>query len=145
LLAAAQRARQALTREVLDEIVATSDKKRFAFSADGALIRANQGHSVNVELGLAPQVPPEVLYHGTAERFVTAILAEGLRRGSRHHVHLSADVETDSRVGVRHGRLVLFSVAAQRMHSAGLPFFCSDNGVWLAEAVPPEYLTRLSR
>ena len=143
LLAGAQRAGRRLTRPLLDEIVATSEKQRFALSEDGLRIRANQGHSVPVDLGLAPQVPPAVLYHGTAERFIAAILREGLQRGKRHHVHLSADPATASNVGSRHGRLVLLTVAAARMHAAGLLFYRSENGVWLADAVPPEYLTRL--
>lgn len=143
VLAAAARHDHPLTPAELKLIVTTSDKQRFALSDDGRRIRANQGHSVTVDLGLVPQVPPEVLYHGTAECFVAAILSEGLRRGARQHVHLSADQATASSVGVRHARLVLLTVAAARMHADRLPFFRSTNGVWLADAVPPEYLARL--
>lgn len=144
LLAAAVHAGQILTRAELEEIVATNDKRRFSISVDGLSIRANQGHSVAVDLGLLPQRPPVVLYHGTAERFVAAILAEGLKRGARQHVHLSADLDTASTVGVRHGRLVLFTVDSLRMHADGLLFYRSENGVWLADAVPPKFLSRLA-
>ena len=99
LVAAAARHGQSISREQLDEVVATNDKKRFSFSPDGRLIRANQGHSVEVDLGLVSVEPPELLYHGTVDRFLDSIRERGLIRGNRHHVHLSADRETAARVG----------------------------------------------
>jgi putative RNA 2'-phosphotransferase len=142
MLAAAARQGHAITRAELEALVAGSDKQRFAISPDGLEIRANQGHSVPVDLGLAPQEPPERLFHGTADRFVAAILRDGLRRQARHHVHLSAERATAAAVGTRHGRLVVLVVAAGRMHRDGHAFFRSANGVWLAEAVPAGYLAR---
>lgn len=129
-----------LTAELLHEVVRTSDKQRFAISEDGTRIRANQGHSVPVELELAAQVPPEQLYHGTATRFLDSIRRHGLLRGERHHVHLSADTDTAVKVGVRHGQPVVLVVQAGDMHRAGHAFFRSDNGVWLVEHVPPSFL-----
>jgi putative RNA 2'-phosphotransferase len=143
LLAACNARGIALDRVALERVVAENDKKRFAFSADGARIRASQGHTVAVDLGLVDAVPPEVLYHGTHPGSVAAILAEGLRPMARHDVHLSADTETARRVGARRGRPVLFVVRAGRMVEAGFAFRCSDNGVWLVPAVPPAYLERL--
>src|ERR1035437_1944394 len=130
----------AVSPEELQEVVATSDKKRFAFSYDGLRIRANQGHSVEIDLGLAPVPPPEMLYHGTATRFLPAIRQQGLLKMARHHVHLSGDAQTASKVGERHGKLVILQVRSGDMHRAGLTFFRSANGVWLTDAVPPEYL-----
>lgn len=140
LLAGMRGAGHGITVEQLREIVRSSDKQRFALSEDGQRIRANQGHSVEVELGYTPQVPPEWLWHGTADRFLESIRAKGLIKGSRHHVHLSADERTAAAVGVRHGRLALLRVAAGRMHESGHAFFLSTNGVWLVEHVPPEFL-----
>ena len=144
LLAALQAHGKPVDRALLERVVAGNDKARFAFSADGARIRASQGHSVAVDLGLAPAVPPDVLYHGTASRFMKAILASGLKAGARRHVHLSADVDTAKRVGARHGFPVVLCVDAQRMLADGMPFYLSDNGVWLSGAVPPRYLKVLS-
>jgi putative RNA 2'-phosphotransferase len=127
-------------RAQLEQVVAQSDKQRFALSPDGRRIRANQGHSVPVELGYTPQTPPERLYHGTAARNLPAIQAEGLVRGSRHHVHLSPDVDTAYRVGQRHGAPVVLPILAGDMHRQGYPFYQSDNGVWLTEHVPPQFL-----
>ena len=121
-------------------MVRTSDKQRFAISEDGTRIRANQGHSVPVELGLLPQVPPEQLYHGTATRFLDSIRIQGLLRGDRHHVHLSANADTAVKVGSRHGQPVVLIVHAGDMHHAGHVFFRSDNGVWLVAHVPPAFL-----
>jgi putative RNA 2'-phosphotransferase len=140
LLAAAARHGQAISQEQLDEVVWTNDKQRFSFSPDGRLIRANQGHSVEVDLGLVPREPPELLYHGTVERFLESIRAQGLARGQRHHVHLSADRDTAARVGQRRGRPVVLTIEAGRMHRDGQQFFQSANGVWLVETVPPTYL-----
>ncbi|MCP3997280.1 MAG: RNA 2'-phosphotransferase [bacterium] len=124
----------------IEEVVATNDKKRFVLSPDGSCIRASQGHSVEVDLGLAPVVPPERLYHGTVERFLDSIRSEGLNPGKRTHVHLSADRETASRVGQRRGRPMVLEIAAAAMHATGSEFFCSDNGVWLTAHVPPEFI-----
>jgi putative RNA 2'-phosphotransferase len=140
LLAACARHHVEITPEALEEIVATSDKKRFAFSDDGQRIRANQGHSVTVDLDLPPARPPEVLYHGTVDRFLDSIRQEGLRKGERHHVHLSADENTATKVGERRGKPVILRIAAGRMHAEGHPFFLSANGVWLTEHVPPGYI-----
>lgn len=140
LLAAAARAGNPIPRERLEEVVATNDKKRFAFSPDGSLIRASQGHSVEVDLGLPPAVPPERLFHGTATRFVDSIRAEGLCSQSRQHVHLSPDEETAVKVGQRHGKPVVLFVKTGAMHRDGHVFYRSENGVWLTAAVPPGYL-----
>jgi len=140
LLAAARRAGVALDRPTLERVVAENDKKRFAFSDDGARIRASQGHSVPVDLGLAPQEPPEVLFHGTAIRNLESIRRDGLLPGSRTHVHLSRDEETATTVGRRHGRPVVLRVAAGEMHRAGHELAVSENGVWLARAVPVEFI-----
>ena len=124
----------------LQEVVAKNDKKRFSFDSTGSLIRANQGHSVEVDLQLEPTIPPKVLYHGTGHRAVEAILQQGLSKMSRHHVHLSSDLITAHKVGTRHGRPVIFIVDAAGMQEDGYTFYCSDNGVWLVDNVPPKYL-----
>jgi putative RNA 2'-phosphotransferase len=128
-------------RPTLERVVAENDKQRFAFSADGRRIRANQGHTIHVDLGLEPQTPPELLYHGTSQGAAAAILREGLRRGKRHAVHLSLDPETAYRVGQRHGKPSVLVIAAGRMAADGRVFTCSENGVWLTEYVPPEYIS----
>jgi putative RNA 2'-phosphotransferase len=130
----------ALTREEILQVVAASDKQRFALDASVRRIRANQGHSIDVDLALGPREPPPVLFHGTAETSIAAIRAEGLRPGGRQHVHLSVDAATATAVGQRHGRPVVLRVAAGRMRSAGLVFYLSANGVWLTDAVPPEFI-----
>jgi len=140
LLDACKRAGRALTLEELQHIVDTSDKKRFAFSEDGLYIRANQGHSVQIELGYEPRKPPSLLYHGTATRFLESIRKEGLKRGSRHHVHLSSDSVTAANVGARHGKPVVLRIASSQMHNDGYSFYLSENGVWLTERVPPDYI-----
>jgi putative RNA 2'-phosphotransferase len=132
-----------LTRAELEHVVAANDKRRFAFDESGTRIRASQGHSVPVELGYEPAVPPDVLFHGTVERFVPSILAGGLRPGRRHAVHLSADVATARVVGGRRGRPVVLRVDAAAMARAGHPFTRSPNGVWLTREVPARFLTRL--
>jgi putative RNA 2'-phosphotransferase len=130
-----------LDRALLERVVAENDKQRFAFSADRTRIRASQGHSVAVDLALDPAAPPDVLFHGTASRFLKSILATGLRAAGRHHVHLSADAETARKVGARHGFPAVLRVDAARMQADGIVFYCSDNGVWLTGAVLPRYLT----
>ena len=127
-----------ITRAELDHAVAANDKKRFA--VEGSRIRASQGHTVEVDLGLPVAEPPAYLYHGTVARFLDAIRAEGLRPMARHHVHLSADRETATRVGARRGRPVVLNVDAGAMHRAGHVFHLSANGVWLTDSVPPEFL-----
>jgi putative RNA 2'-phosphotransferase len=140
LLAALARSGLPLTRAALEHVVATNDKRRFAFDATGTRIRASQGHSVPVALGYAPSTPPPVLFHGTVERTLPAIRAEGLRPGSRHAVHLSPDAATARRVGARRGRPVVLRVDAAAMAADGAVFTRSANGVWLVDAVPPRYL-----
>lgn len=133
-------AHRPLTRELIEAVVATSDKQRFAISEDGRRIRANQGHSVAVDLGLDAISPPDRLFHGTAARFVENIRREGLSRRKRHHVHLSADIDTAMRVGARHGAPVVLVVRAAEMAAAGHAFGRSANGVWLTEAVPAAFI-----
>lgn len=130
----------ALTIEQLQNIVATSDKKRYAFSEDGQRIRASQGHSVEVDLQYPPQTPPEILYHGTATRFLDGIRQDGLQRMERHDVHLSAETKVTLQVGGRHGKPVLLTIRAGDMHRAGFVFRCSANGVWLVDHVPPKFI-----
>jgi putative RNA 2'-phosphotransferase len=130
-----------LTRAELDDVVALNDEQRYAFDGSGTRIRASQGHSVAVDLGYAPAVPPDELFHGTVERFLPAIRTEGLRPGARHAVHLSTDRETAERVGARRGSPVVLRVDAAAMVRDGIAFTHSANGVWLADAVPPQYLT----
>ena len=129
LLAAVNRHGVALTIEQLKHVVATSDKKRFAFSEDGFRIRASQGHSVEVDLEYAPQTPPELLYHGTADRFLDSIRRTGLQKMERHHVHLSVEKIVTMEVGARRGRPVLLTIRAGDMHRAGHVFYRSTNGV----------------
>ena len=131
-----------LSREDLERLVRESDKQRFALSEDGKRIRANQGHSVEVDLALVPQPPPEILYHGTVDRFLDSILATGLRKGERHHVHLSANRETAEKVGQRRGKPMILEVRSGDMHRAGVPFYLSDNGVWLVDHVPPQFIAQ---
>ncbi len=140
LIAKSHAAGTRFNRETLLQVVESNDKKRFSLSADGTMIRAAQGHSVVVELGLDSQEPPGTLYHGTATRFLDSILLEGLKPKSRQQVHLSADAETAHRVGKRHGNPVILKVEAVRMSQKGFRFFLSDNGVWLVDHVPPEFL-----
>jgi len=140
LLAGAAREGFPITADELAEVVRASDKQRFALDPAGTRIRANQGHSAEVELQLEPAEPPAVLFHGTADRFLDAIRRDGLLKMARHHVHLSPDTATAAKVGARHGRLVLLEVDAAGMRSAGYTFYKSANGVWLVDAVPPEYL-----
>ncbi|MGY1849775.1 MULTISPECIES: RNA 2'-phosphotransferase [unclassified Blastococcus] len=130
-----------LTREQLEHVVAADDKRRYELR--GGRIRASQGHSVAVDLGYADETPPDELFHGTVARFLAAILAEGLRPGRRHAVHLSADVVTARAVGSRRGAPVVLRVDAAAMAREGARFSRSANGVWLVAAVPPRYLTVL--
>jgi putative RNA 2'-phosphotransferase len=142
LLSALERNGLVVTRDRLESVVVANDKQRFTIDAVHDRIRANQGHSVPVDLGLQSVAPPDRLFHGTAQGRVAAILDDGLHKGSRHAVHLSKDPATARRVGARHGSPVVLEVDAARMHAAGYRFEVSDNGVWLTERVPPEFLRR---
>lgn len=144
LLAAARRHGVELTRADLDEIVARNDKRRFSFDETAQRIRANQGHSIAVDLQLAPATPPDALYHGTSKATLGPILREGLRKMRRQHVHLSRDIATALQVGSRHGAPVVLLVDAATMARDGAEFYLSDNGVWLTESVPPHYLRILA-
>lgn len=143
LLAALDAHGRPTSRADLEEVVRTNEKQRFRISEDGAHIRANQGHSVAVDLGLTPACPPEVLYHGTAETTLPAIALHGIQKRSRTHVHLSATSETALAVGKRHGEPAVLVVAAKRMHEMGYVFYQSDNNVWLTDHVPPIWCTRM--
>lgn len=127
----------------LEEVVATNDKKRFAFDETKTKIRANQGHSLDVEIEFEEKMPPEILYHGTAEKNVGVIFADGLQKMKRHHVHLSADTETARKVGGRHGKPVIFEIDTAAMLAENHEFFVSANGVWLTDEVPPKFLKLL--
>ena len=132
-----------LTMERLEEIVRADGKQRYSFNDDRTLIRANQGHSVPVDVELQKVAPPDVLFHGTGEKYAQAILGEGLIPKSRLYVHLSPDVATATLVGKRHGKPVVFQVDAKRMTEDGVEFFLSANGVWLTKRVPARYLSRI--
>jgi putative RNA 2'-phosphotransferase len=129
-----------ITKDILDEIVQTNNKKRFEYSSDGSMIRARQGHSVDVDLGYKPVTPPEVLYHGTSEDVVDSIFENGIEKRSRHHVHLSENHETAMAVGKRHGKPCALTVDCKSMVSDGYEFFKTDNGVWLVDHVPSAYI-----
>ena len=132
-----------ITKKSLNEVVATSDKKRFAISPDGLFIRANQGHSFKVDLGLQASQPPEQLYHGTTSRFLASIKEKGLIPKDRQYVHLSEDEETAIKVGQRHGKPVVLTIPALSMHWQGHEFFQAQNDVWLTDTVPESYINGL--
>ena len=129
--------------KMLEEIVRTDNKQRYSFNENKTLIRANQGHSIPVDVELEKKTPPEFLYHGTGEKFVSSIDKEGLLSKSRLYVHLSKDTDTAVKVGSRHGKPVVYRVAAGKMADEGIEFFLSGNGVWLTKAVPAEYLSKI--
>lgn len=129
-----------IDRELLDHVVDTNSKKRFAFNENRKLIRASQGHSIPVQLGYSAQLPPDVLFHGTGAQAVASILNAGLEKRDRQHVHLSQDFQTAVQVGGRHGKPVVFNVLAAEMHSAGYSFYLSENGVWLTDHVPAAFI-----
>ena len=131
-----------ISHDDLVECVGAKDKRRYAIDGTGDLIRANQGHRVEVARHLEEREPPEVLYHGTVEGFLPSIVENDLNKGKRQHVHLSRDVEPARKVGARRGKPVILEIAAARMHREGHKFFVSANGVWLTDAVPPAYLSR---
>lgn len=140
LILAARQKGCPLDRHRLKNIVVINDKKRFQYNDDETKIRAAQGHSTNVDLGLRPVQPPELLYHGTASRFIESIKQGGLRKQNRHHVHLSAHIRTAIEVGKRYGKPVVLNVNSRQMFSDGYQFFLSDNGVWLTDHVPVQYI-----
>ncbi|WP_020407453.1 RNA 2'-phosphotransferase [Hahella ganghwensis] len=146
LLEAANASGKSITRELLDEVVFTNDKQRFAYSPDGSRIRANQGHSVeSVDLALSPVEPPGFLFHGTVERFLDDIREFGLKKMNRQHVHLSADITTARSVGGRRGKPVILKISAGQMFQSGIEFYLSANGVWLTDSVPAEYISVVSQ
>ncbi|PHM45142.1 RNA 2'-phosphotransferase [Xenorhabdus mauleonii] len=131
-----------LNYALIEEIVDTNDKKRFAISADQKRIRAVQGHSTQkVDIRYQEKIPPAILYHGTATRFLDSIFKQGIVAGTRHYVHLSADIPTAIKVGQRHGKVIILKIAAQRMHELGFKFHQADNGVWLTKSIPVEYMS----
>jgi len=132
-----------LDREKLEEIVRTDAKQRYSFNADHTRIRANQGHSIPVDVELEEKTPPTVLWHGTGEKYVEAIDREGLLPKTRLYVHLSSDIDTARKVGSRHGRPVIYQIDCGKMAADGYKFFLSANHVWLTKRVPAEYLRKL--
>jgi len=129
-----------LSQALIQEIVASNDKQRFALSADGLKIRANQGHSLKVDLELAAKTAPAILYHGTASRFLPSIKEQGLIPGQRQHVHLSENIATARQVGQRYGKAVILLLDTRAMTARGHKFYQAENGVWLTDAVPPEFI-----
>lgn len=129
-----------INMEILEEIVCTDNKQRYSFNEYKTLIRANQGHSIPVDVELKEQIPPDVLYHGTADRFLGSIVIEGLKPMSRLYVHLSDNVDTALNVGKRHGRPVVLIIDSKAMYNDGLKFYLSENGVWLTKKVEEKYL-----
>ena len=145
LIAGAARSGKRLEGEIIRTVVANNDKKRFAISADGQWIRAVQGHSLgSVSITYSGEVPPELLYHGTATRFLASIRERGLVARGRQYVHLSQEPETAAVVGARYGSPVVLAIAAREMHETGLKFYQAENGVWLTTHVPVEFITELS-
>jgi len=139
LLAGCERAGKKMDRDMLERLVREDGKRRYAFSEDGSRIRANQGHSVEVDVEPDVSEPPETLFHGTASRFLESVRANGIRKGERRHVHLAADMETALEVGRRRGHPALIRVNAGAMHRNGYAFYLSANGVWLCDYVPWAY------
>jgi putative RNA 2'-phosphotransferase len=142
LLQACQQHGFPISLKELQAVVANNDKKRFAFSPDETLIRASQGHSIKIDLGYQPLEPPEILYHGTVERFLVSIMEKGLVKGERHHVHLSPDMAMATKVGARRGKPVILTVESGQMYRDGYLFYQAANGVWLTEYVPASYLSK---
>lgn len=141
LIQNANRTGNELSLELLHEVVASCEKKRFSLSDDGLKIRANQGHSVpDVELNLEQSTPPELLFHGTVAAFIDSIREKGLLKRARNHVHLSADIETAKKVGARRGKPVILTIRSKAMHESGHLFYLSANGVWLTDAVPAQFI-----
>ncbi len=143
LLKGCRRAGKSLDREALERIVRENNKQRYIFNEDHSKIRANQGHSLPVDVELRPAKPPAVLYHGTATRFLDSIRSQGITRQSRQFVHLSSDPETAKHVGSRHGSAVVLQIDAAAMEHDGILFYFSQNGVWLCKQVPTAYIVNL--
>ena len=140
LLTKINRHQPELTFKLLEEVVYTNDKRRFAFNEDKTKIRASQGHSVKIDLNYTSVEPPEYLYHGTVNKFLDQIKEKGLLKMSRNHVHLSEDVETATKVATRRGKPIILKVSSGEMFTNGVEFFKSENGVWLTDAVAPDYI-----
>ncbi|MDX1960922.1 MAG: RNA 2'-phosphotransferase [Leptospiraceae bacterium] len=134
-----------ISKEELELIVATNDKKRFSFNETKTKIRANQGHSIDVDLGLEKSIPPEILYHGTAEKNLTSIFENGIQKQKRNHVHLSSTIENAMNVGKRHGKPKVLEVLSGEMHRDGFEFYISANHVWLTDFVPKNYIVQNSK
>ena len=132
-----------ISREDIYQIVQTDAKQRYALSANAEKIRANQGHSIQVDLGLKERDPPSVLFHGTGKKSVQSILEEGLKKMSRQHVHLSQSIEVATSVGKRHGSVCIFKIRSKEMAENGYKFYLSENNVWLTDSVPAEFLELL--
>ena len=130
-----------LDQELLEEIVRTDEKQRYSFNEGHTLIRANQGHSIPVDVELEKRTPPDILWHGTGEKYVASIKERGLLPKTRLYVHLSSDMETAKKVGSRHGKPVVFRVDCRQMEQDGYEFFLSANNVWLTKEIPAAYLT----
>lgn len=143
LLAGIKKTGRKINMEFLDEIVRTDEKQRYSFNEDKTLIRANQGHSISVDVELNEQEPPEVLYHGTAVGFYQSIQKQGIRPMSRLYVHLSKDIETAVNVGKRHGKPIILKVHSGVMYEDGISFYLSENGVWLTKKVEPKYFEQI--
>lgn len=142
LISCAKKENKLLNRILIQEVVDNSDKKRFSISADGLRIRAAQGHSTSqVDISYQEKIPPDFLYHGTATRFLTSIFEQGLVAKSRQYVHLSADEVTATQVGQRHGKPVVLKIRALSMYEQGFKFYQADNGVWLTESVPRQFIS----
>lgn len=129
----------------LEEIVANDLKQRYSFNEDKTLIRANQGHSISVEVDLKKEMPPQFLYHGTAVKYESTIDEQGLNPKSRLYVHLSKDIDTAKNVGKRHGKPIVYKILAEKMYTSGYEFFLSQNGIWLTKHVPVEFLEKISQ
>lgn len=142
LITKSAKGRMHFSFEDLEEVVETNTKKRFAFNEDKTMIRASQGHSIAIDLALKTIQPPDFLYHGTAESNIPSILGKGIEKRSRQHVHLSADKETATKVGMRHGKPVILTIRTKEMHDDGIPFYLSANNVWLTDFVDAKYISK---
>ena len=140
LLSGINNSGRTIDMELLEEIVRTDQKQRYSFNEDKTLIRANQGHSISVDVELEEMQPPQVLYHGTASRFLDAIMQEGLKPMSRLYVHLSKDIETAKVVGARHGAPIILKINTSQMQEDGMKFYLSKNGIWLTKNIPTKYI-----
>ncbi|CEJ67831.1 RNA 2'-phosphotransferase [Chryseobacterium oranimense G311] len=142
LITKAAKGRMHFSFEDLEEVVESNNKKRFAFNEDKTRIRASQGHSIDIDLALKAVQPPDFLYHGTADSNISSILEKGIEKRNRQHVHLSADKETATKVGMRHGKPVILTIRTKEMFDNGIPFYLSANGVWLTDFVDAKYISK---